>query len=128
MSDFKNQKEALEAADDEVKNNQERFGHSFESHPPEESSTNPLFSRYWYVTTTGKSRNFQQVEEKKLEGKSALKNKGQLVESQCFVEGMGLGSSSSASGNLVKIENLNFHKLQKTRETFRTHGFGSVDN
>ncbi len=117
LSDFKNHKEALQVADDLLRQNQEELGHH-EAPVPHE---NPLLVKCYYIHGEGKKRTWKQVESKKLEGDMDIKNKKQLLENNLFQEGLGLlGEAAESIATGVKIENLAWAQLQGSKESLKS--------
>jgi len=96
LSDFDDEAKALAMADAAIARNREEFEHD----GAEEIVPHfPLLSRYRYVISQGKKREWSQIESKKMDGITSLKNVEHLRQGKQFLECMGPElASASASG------------------------------
>lgn len=115
LSDFKTHAEALKTADQIVAQSKKDLGHNQPDIPHE----NPLLVKVFYVHGQGKKRSWSQNEKKEFVGESDVKSQKQLGDAAIFIEGLGVGSSSSGEAG-VKIENTKFVKMNQGKDSLRS--------
>jgi hypothetical protein len=86
VQDFRNEGEAMKAADRLIEKNVEEFGHDGASNIDE---VMPLLSRFRYIEGKGKKRSWQQTQEKKLKGTGNIKGIKDLEKAKSFMEALG---------------------------------------
>ena len=119
MADFDDQKSALEAAEDLIKQNMQEFEHAGDR----VEHKNPLLVKVWYVLGHGKTRKISQVEEKVMSASADAKaGRKALDETGCFIEGLGVGmlpSGAASSGSQTKLESVAFVAMTSSRDALK---------
>ena len=115
ISDFADQQEALKTADEIIADNKAEYGHQEEPR----IHKNPLISKYFYMTSDGKKRSWEQAEQKDFSGSADPKTKQNMQDMGAFIEGMGdLGSGCPTSS--VKVEFVAHSKLLQAKDSCRS--------
>ena len=109
VGDFASEEEAAKDVEYLVNKNAEDHSWSMEDHPPKIDTQKPLYSKYWYVWSNGKTEAFVSTQRKVFKGEAQLKSIKQLDDAMSFADGLGFQEQSS-----VDIENAKHAELLKS--------------
>ena len=120
LSDFPNQKAALEAADRLIAHNMAEYGHA----GTKQDGPEPLFHKFLYFRSGGIKRAVEVADTKaysaetEVKGTSSESAKKRLVDNGLFEEALGPSSASSGGGG-IKLEFVGHGKLLERTGSLR---------